>query len=47
MLKNALFGQTEPAPLSLLDKDNDGGAVDDDILGEVILSQRACMSFHC
>ena len=43
MLKSPLFGEVnvpQTGPPTHLDDDDDEGAVDDDILGEVILSQK-------
>ena len=32
----------EPPPLQAVDNDDDGGAVDGDVLGEVKLARKAC-----
>jgi hypothetical protein len=49
MLKTPLFGEANVPqagqPSHLDDDDDDEGAVDDDILGEVILSQKPRKSF--
>ena len=48
MLTSSIFNRTDPQPLPAIqptdDEDEDGGAIDGDVLGEVVLAKKPCMS---
>ena len=48
MLISSIFDQTDPQPLPVIqptdDEDDDGGAIDGNILGEVVLAKKPPMS---